>query len=96
MASILVDTGLASLILDGELWWRLLSTLAIHQPGVAEAMCLAKTSTEVVRENLHLRRSVLVYAWTSKKESQGARSPSSPPSPYSSVRAAICNTGEHE
>ena len=69
--SVFVDTSFASLVLDGELWQRSPSSLAIHRPAVAEALRLSRTSTEVERINFYIRRCVLAYTYAAKRKAEG-------------------------
>ena len=63
----LLDTNVATLILDGELWKRSPSTMMRYRPEFKAALQEATNYEDAPKHNSVLSRSVQAYKWAKKQ-----------------------------
>ena len=75
MESYLLDTNVASYILNGELWQRQPAMLMAHRRDVYAAWRLADESlADTIKHHEELHKSVTAYAWVQERMRNGAPS----------------------
>ena len=71
--SFLLDTSVASLILNGELWERSPATLMGSKPDIYAAWRLGDEDlSETPRHHLELDKSIKAFAWAVKRRENGS------------------------